>query len=315
MTFRLIFIWLSLLFLIACGGDEDEVVIESNGPDLVDDNDDDPGTAAEDPGKAAVDCYPAFEDMELNVATWNIENFPLSSSTTPGKVREILESLDADIVAVQEIGSISQFNSLVSTIQGWETDIAVTGGSDQNIGYVYKSDVFTSIQSNVTKLFDDDFFAFPREAVLTSATHVSGLEVTFINIHLKCCGNNNSEEFDRRESASEALEDYIEENLDDEAVIVLGDFNDDITGITPFQNFIDNPDFRFADQGIAEGSQSNWSYPSFPSHIDHILISDELFDELGVVLTLRPESCVSSYASTVSDHRPVVASFSVAQQN
>ena len=30
---------------------------------------------------------------------------------------------------------------------------------------------------------------------------------------------------------------------------------------------------------IALGPSSNWSYPTWPSHLDHILISDEVFDE------------------------------------
>ena len=102
----------------------------------------------------------------------------------------------------------------------------------------------------------------------------------------------------------------MQTNLDDDAVILLGDFNDEITGNTPFQNFIDNPDFRFATQAIANGSSTNWSFPSFPSHIDHILISNELFDKVGVVQTIRPESCVSGYSQNISDHRPVLASFS-----
>ena len=30
---------------------------------------------------------------------------------------------------------------------------------------------------------------------------------------------------------------------------------------------------------IAYSSSSNWSYPSWPSHLDHILLTNELFDE------------------------------------
>ena len=63
---------------------------------------------------------------------------------------------------------------------------------------------------------------------------------------------------------------------------------------------------------IAQGSNLEWSYPSWPSHLDHILISDELFEDF-----LDPNSLISvikiddymggwsNYDNNVSDHRPV----------
>ncbi|HHL52652.1 MAG TPA: hypothetical protein ENJ39_04695 [Flammeovirgaceae bacterium] len=139
-------------------------------------------------------------------------------------------------------------------------------------------------------------------------SHVSGLQATLINIHLKCCGG--SDNIARRTEASRLLKEYIDTNMPDEPVILLGDYNDEITSDTdptPFQNFIDDTvNYRFADWDIATGSASNWSYPSWPSHIDHILITNELFDKVVVTTTLKPEQCYSGYPSLVSDHRPVM---------
>ena len=43
---------------------------------------------------------------------------------------------------------------------------------------------------------------------------------------------------------------------------------------------IDN--YEFTDMYIAQSSSEYWSYPSWPSHLDHILISNELLgEELG----------------------------------
>ena len=63
---------------------------------------------------------------------------------------------------------------------------------------------------------------------------------------------------------------------------------------------------------IAQGSNSNWSYPTWPSHIDHLLITNELFDEYGnngsAVETIKLDDYFSSwyaYDNNVSDHRPV----------
>lgn len=286
------------LLLISCNKSEDSVTPPVEEEEEI----------VGDPGKAAADCYPAFEEDELNVVTWNIENFPMRT-TTSEKTIQLIEALDADIIAVQEITDQTEFLALAESMDDWEAIFADVRYS-QDLGFLYKDRAFTSMGSPI-QLFDDDASAFPRQAVRLDATHISGLEVTFITLHLKCCGGDNSSEQNRRAAASLQLETYIETNLADKAVIVLGDFNDDIVAdpVTPFQNFLDNADFTFADLAIAEGSDTNWSFPDWPSHLDHILISNELFDKVRGVETIMPESCITSYATVVSDHRPVLASF------
>ena len=67
---------------------------------------------------------------------------------------------------------------------------------------------------------------------------------------------------------------------------------------------------------IAYGSSGNWSYPSWPSHLDHILITNELFDEFdntgSTVQTIHIEDYFEEgwrdYEKYISDHRPVVLS-------
>ncbi|MEP0986515.1 endonuclease/exonuclease/phosphatase family protein [Ekhidna sp.] len=291
------FLSILILSLTGCGDSENPTIKED--PDPVFEGD---------PAVVADACYPAFEEDELNVATWNIKFFP-QRTTTVEKVSEIIESLQADIIAVQEIAEPEEFVDLGEEIDNWNAVYAdVRYG--QELGFLYKESAFDSF-GELTQLFDDDSYAFPRQAVMVEATHVSGLEVVLINIHLKCCGEDDSEEQQRRALASAKLQTYINDNLDDKAVILLGDFNDDITDglVSPFQNFIDAADFTFADQAVANGDIANWSYPSWPSHLDHILISDELFDMVRGTQTLLLESCISNYSTTVSDHRPVLASF------
>ena len=36
----------------------------------------------------------------------------------------------------------------------------------------------------------------------------------------------------------------------------------------------------FTDYSIAQGNSFQWSFPTYPSHIDHILVSSELFDNV-----------------------------------
>lgn len=62
----------------------------------------------------------------------------------------------------------------------------------------------------------------------------------------------------------------------------------------------------FTTMEIAQGSSSNWSYPSWPSQIDQILISDELFDNEIETKVLKLEVCNDDFPDDISDHRPVL---------
>ena len=151
----------------------------------------------------------------------------------------------------------------------------------------------------------------------------AGDDFVVINNHLKCCGDghlesgNSWDEEARREHAVSLLKDYVDLHFVDQKVLILGDLNDSLTDgreDNVFGSLLDDAEhYRFADMAIAQGSSDEWSFPSYPSHIDHILVTDELFESLE-----SPSSLVSSilvdewafdgwrdYESTVSDHRPV----------
>ena len=78
-----------------------------------------------------------------------------------------------------------------------------------------------------------------------------------------------------------------------------------------FWNFLQSDNFQFADYDIAYGHSSEWSYPTWPSHIDHIIITDELFPNFNSsnVQTFLVDDYISggwsSYDNYISDHRPV----------
>ena len=64
---------------------------------------------------------------------------------------------------------------------------------------------------------------------------------------------------------------------------------------------------------IATGSTSEWSFPYYPSHIDHILITNELFETFdgpdSKAQTLKVDAILpggmDEYWEYLSDHRPV----------
>jgi hypothetical protein len=57
---------------------------------------------------------------------------------------------------------------------------------------------------------------------------------------------------------------------------------------------------------LAQSDKSDWSYPNWPSHIDHILITNELFDQASETVTVSYDGCYDEYFDMVSDHRPLI---------
>ncbi len=289
----------SLLILLSCQ-EETQDIGKPNPPG---DNDNDPTTEIPVEGKYA-DCLFIPADGSFDIVTWNIEHFPKTNSTV-ALTAEIIKSMNADVIAVQEIDSDVTFNQLVAALEGWSGQLHDIGTASQ--GFLYKNSEIASV-STMTLLFngDNDSYAFPRPLPMITVKHTSGKEVILINVHLKCCGDGE----ERRQAASEQLKTYIDNNLSDKAVIVLGDYNDDITSPSStnrFQNFINDPDdYRFVDMAIAAGASTEWSYPSWPSHLDHVLVTNELFSSIDDITVLKLATCEPTYESNVSDHRPVM---------
>jgi endonuclease/exonuclease/phosphatase family metal-dependent hydrolase len=250
--------------------------------------------------------------------TWNLEHFPKENNVTLEYVVNFLVASNIDVVALQEIESRSYFELLIDSLN-IEDDTGIwvgfrAGGNSamMELAYIIRTDEFSNI-SEPFEIFHDEGYAFPREPYVISLDY-DNESVIIMNNHLKCCDGYENEA--RRQLASNLLQEYIEEFHTNEQVIVLGDLNDEIQEppqYNVFWNFIDSPDFfLFADMAIAEGSLLYWSYPNWPSHIDHILVSDELFSKIGDVETILYDEYIEGgwvwYDNFVSDHRPVFIS-------
>ena len=250
-----------LAFLSGCGG-KDTFVVQDN------------------PFEGAL----VGADTTLEIVTWNLEHFAKKDQTTVDFLVQAIKELDVDIIALQEIEESGYFRDLYTGLEGWSGVRATSAYADMNLAYLYKTG--GPLDNIVVLEILDDEYALPRAPYVLECTF-NGVPVVVINNHYKCCGDNvideskyNDEE-KRRRDANVILQEYIEENFAGEKVIVLGDLNDELTdapGANVFANFLDDPDhWRFVDMPIAEDPGAQWSYPSWPSHIDHILITDELF--------------------------------------
>lgn len=246
--------------------------------------------------------------QSLDIVTFNLGTFPVKGYSSVIAVASLLNTIDADVYALQEVASEPGFNQLVDLMPGYAGLFYLINNSDWNLAYIYKTSEISLSQGSARLLFQDSEY-FLRPPFEIRINHVpSGIGLYLINNHLKCCGGYDNER--SRRLASEMLKDYIDNDRSDDAVIILGDLNDEITGTgtdeNPFLNFINDPaNYLFTDMDIASGSQLWWSYPSWPSHIDHILITDELFSNHDTTMVYKAAPCYSEYSNYISDHRPV----------
>lgn len=265
-------------------------------------------------------------DSTLEVATWNIENFPKAGATTVERVKQVIEGLAVDIVAVEEIstdyGGGPAFDNVVAALDGWAGTRA-TSDRYQNLGFIYRETGGLQFQSSYEIFAGGDYSReFPRAPFVLEATW-NGTPVLVIANHLKAAGNGEIDPADawdeetRRRDACLLLEEFVETQFPDHRVFIVGDLNDELTDSTAnnvFQNFLDDAaGWRFADLPIALGPSDGWSYPGWPSHLDHILVTNELFAALeapGAVTVVAPLAAalgsLSKYDTEISDHLPVV---------
>ena len=258
------------------------------------------------------------DENSLDIATWNIEWFPKNNQVTVDYVIEIINLLEFDILGIQELDDTTMFNDMLDSLpfySGYYESSWFAG-----LAYIYKTDLVEI--NDIFEIYTNSPFwnAFPRSPMVMDL-NFAGENYTIINNHFKCCGdgildlNDEFDEENRRYTAMNLLKTYIDENLPNKKVIVLGDLNDDIS--EPHQHNVfqdvlnDSDNYQFGDLIIAQGNSSDWSFPNWPSHLDHILITNELFNELDSieVKTIKIDDYVSGgwteYDQNISDHRPV----------
>tara|TARA_Y100001970_G_C14191349_1_gene835570 strand:- start:39 stop:1649 length:1611 start_codon:yes stop_codon:yes gene_type:complete len=256
----------------------------------------------------------------LEIMTWNLEDFPISGNTTIDHVQEIISDMLPDIIGFQEL-KISDFNSLADMMPSYGFIITNYTGqynSELQLGFAYRKDCVEI--SSYSTLFQNNSYPFGGRPPLKAEFIWScgGITKPFqvVNLHFKAYGD--SESFARRLEASEILLSYIKNEVQQNNlvnIIAIGDFNDSLDD--PQENnslwpLVDSDDVYFVDTNIANGSSQNWSYPSYPSHIDHILINQNLFDEYenSSVSTVKIDNYTGySDYSDISDHRPVMWKF------
>lgn len=296
------------------GGDADDSGDDGDGDGGDDadasDGSDDGGDVDGGPQDDLVD--PIGTPGAIDIASWNIENFP-ADANTPALVADLVTSLALDLVAVEEIADLDAWDELVERLpdhEGILSNHEYSPGNFQKVGYLYRADLLQV--DPVDLLFEGDSFQFPRPPfqVRVTVPDAAGGPVEFVAIVLHLKAGTGDDDRERRRQAMITLEQHLR-GLSDagDQIIMLGDYNEILTtdiGREVFGPFLDNPDlYRVRTDALA--LDGGVSFVPSGRMLDHIITTVGLDDEVGgseaVIPPLDVE--VSGYVDRVSDHLPV----------
>ena len=256
-------------------------------------------------------------ESTFDIATWNLEQFPLQGRNTVSYVAQLIKDTDIDMFGLQEINNSSYFNALMDSLPGYAGHLSELPGDLYKLAIIYKKDLISV--TTPSQIFPGDWYAFPRPPLTTYVEVRKENKVVFdftlIVNHLKALGD--PEDIARREDACIKLKNYIDTEIltsADKDCIVLGDLNDTIDDL-PSQNVFsvfleDSTNYAFLTRPIV--NQASY-IGSFNSLIDHLFITTDALPEYqgGTTEVLYLEKEFNLYTTYISDHRPVLACFPV----
>jgi endonuclease/exonuclease/phosphatase family metal-dependent hydrolase len=267
----------------------------------------------------------------LDVACWNLEwfgdtiNGPTNETLQRTNATDVIRGADMDLWALEEVVSVSQFNTMKSALTGYagflSNDALVTSGStyytstEQKLGFLYKTSIATVQSAKIILTAKDYDFAGrpPLEVKLSVTLNGSTENVIVIVVHMKA--SSDAASYTRRLNASTALKSYLDTTYPTQKVFVLGDFNDDLDlsisgNASPFANFLGDPArYQFATKVLTDSGISTTA--SGGATIDHHLLTNETALALvaGSTQVYRVDSYIPSYSSSTSDHYPILSRY------
>lgn len=289
----------------------------------------------------------------LDVMTWNMEFFgatqkdfgPADIQLQIENAYKVLDSVRADIIAVQEISDEVFLAQLVSDLPGYALICSDRysysfEGPDpdfpaQQLCFMYDTTAVKIIGSRVMfeSLYDSaragnatpldsyptgdpsSFWSSGRlPYIITAEVYINGEAQTIqlINIHAKSGAGSN--DISRKYFDVKALKDTLDQYYANDNIILLGDYNDDVDesiggGTSPYAPFVIAEDFKVVTATLSEEGLRSFIFND--NVIDHITISNELYEEFlpGTETLFIPFSFIDNYANTTSDHLPVITRF------
>ncbi|MGO4820742.1 MULTISPECIES: endonuclease [unclassified Flavobacterium] len=297
------------------------------------------------------------KDKTLDIATWNVAWFgdetnspaagkPDSDAIQKEAVKNVLQTLDADIYAVEEVSDdallaqmVSEMNDysyVLSEATSYPNDVS---GPKQKVGFIYKNKTVEPVSTKVllqtihpyynggdtsalVNYPDSDksrFFASGRlPFMLTANVTIDGnkQQINIIDLHARANTSGDAQgKYDMRKFDVEVLKDTLDTQYPNANLILLGDYNDDVdqtvssvpTTVSTFEAYVnDAANYTVVTKELSDAGFR--SYATYENMIDHITLSNELA-ALYIPQSARVhyEFYSSDYTKTASDHFPVSA--------
>lgn len=268
---------------------------------------------------------------------------PTNKNLQQQNVQQVLTALKADVYALVEIVDTVRFKTLAESLPGNYGYVVNDYGSyaddvndpdyagAQKLGFIYNKDVVKKLytrgvlRNSAGNAFNSWAsgrypFLMQAEVTLNGATSM----VDFIVIHAKANTGNTAdkiESYNRRKAGADELKDSLDLMFPNSRIIILGDMNDDFdrtitTEVAPntvssYSSFL-NDAANYHPVTLPLSLSGNSSTVSFPDMIDHVITSTEMniaYVSNSAKVYRDVLTLVNSYASTTSDHFPIITKF------
>lgn len=257
------------------------------------------------------------KDLTLDVATWNIQwfghptNGPSNVEIQLNNVRNIIETLDFDLFALQEIADEPMFFRLVDSLANYSGFVA-NYSQTQRTAYLYKTATIDSVTSGyvaqTSTWAGGRFpFMFTFDATIDGQTQ----RIQSLNFHAKAFATQS--DYNQRLNDSKALKTYTDTQVGAFNLLIIGDYNDDLTvstyagAVSPYQNFVDDLMYKPVTKSLSERGFTSYRSTSM---IDHIIINKNMNEfHIDGSEQLDNPTYIASYLNTTSDHYPVYTRF------
>lgn len=262
------------------------------------------------------------KDQTFDVVTWNVEwfgnnNGPDDLDLQMNNVITVVETIDADFYALQEISNETRFNALVDSLVDYSGFWADYSSQTQNTAYLFKPSVVDSLDSGLLEAGQQEFdWAFRLPLFFEFDATVEGItrRIFSYNVHAKALAD--QESYERRVLASLRLKVYLDNNRQDDNVMFIGDYNDKLFTSTyneqtsPYDNFVQDDNYFTVTGSLEQRGLNSYIAGQNQSMIDHITVTNELIeDHIDGAQRVENPSYIGSYISTTSDHAPVWTRF------
>ena len=290
----------------------------------------------------AVMTLAAAQSQTFRVGAYNVENYlnaaengrPAKSSEAKAKVREMIKALNADVLALEEMGNTNALLELRDSLKKDGVDYPhwehVTG-SDPSIHVAVLSKYpFTARHphTNDSFLLSGKRFQVGRGFAEVEISPATNYSFTLFVAHLKSKRPvPEADQAELRLEEAKILREKIETRLKDNPnanIAVVGDFND-TKDTKPIKSIIGIGKNKLVDTRPAErnGDTAPAPQPYFdPPHVTwtHFYGKEDTYSRIDYILLspamarewIKADTYVLAMANwaVASDHRPVVATFS-----